>query len=546
MSSSLPSTASRPPVSTGSPPPPPPMRAPVRRGGRGFAAKLILVALVNALGLYVILRAWQVDSYGVLAGMLVLLGVVDYAYFSARAVPLKYLIPGLAFLLVFQVFTIVYTGYVAFTNYGHGHNSTKQDAVAALLIQSERRVEGSPPLPLSVVERTGTGLLGGGGLGFAVLEDGRVLVGTSSDPLAPAADAVVRGGQVVAVPGWRVLDRAEILSRQQEITQVRVPTEQGATSASIRTQDARTGYLYRATLAYNAAADTMTDLDTGTVYRPNAQGQFEAADGSTLGVGWRVPVGLDNFTAAFADARYAQPFLAVLIWTFVFAVVSVGGTFLIGFFFASAFNHPALKGRRVIRSILILPYAFPAFMSFLLWRGMLNTDFGFINQVLLGGADIPWLTNPWMARLAVLIVEMWVGFPYMFLICTGALQSIPTEVYEAARIDGASGWRIWRSITLPLLLVAVSPLLIASFSFNFNNFNIIEMVTAGGPRFPDASVPVGATDILITMVYSISGLDGRAPVNYGLASALSLVIFLIVAVVSVVSFKRSQSFEEIS
>ena len=105
--------------------------------------------------------------------------------------------------------------------------------------------------------------------------------------------------------------------------------------------------------------------------------------------------------------------------------------------------------------------------------------------------------------------------------------------------------RIWRSVTLPLLLVATAPLLISSFAFNFNNFNIIEMVTEGNPRFPDASVPVGATDILITMVYSISGLDGGAAKNYGLASALSIVIFVVVATISVISFRRTRALEEI-
>ena len=105
---------------------------------------------------------------------------------------------------------------------------------------------------------------------------------------------------------------------------------------------------------------------------------------------------------------------------------------------------------------------------------------------------------------------------------------------------------MWRSITLPLVLIATAPLLIASFAFNFNNFNIIEMLTGGSPRFGDASVPVGSTDILITMVYSVSGLNGNAPKNFGLASALSIVIFIIVATISVISFKRTRSLEEIN
>lgn len=514
--------------------------------GRGFVVKLALVALVDALGLYIVLNAWTVQSFGVMWGMVALLVAVNWVYFSRRALPMKYLLPGLAFLAVFQIFTILYTGYIAFTNYGQGHNSTKADAVEALLVQSEQRVAGSRPLPLAVVESTGVDLLGEGGLGFAVVEDGAVLVGTGEAPLAAVDGAEVSDGRITAVPGWEVLDRQEVLQRQEDVVSLRVPYSEDPADGSVRTQDARTGYLYRSSLVYDEDADTMTNRETGVVYTATDDGRFAAPDGSTLPVGWRVVVGWDNFATAFSDARYAQPFLSVLVWTFAFAFLSVALTFFFGFFLATVFNDPRVRGRTVIRSLLLLPYAFPSFMSFLLWRGLLNREYGFINQVLLGGAEIPWLTDEWLARIAVLGVQLWVGFPYMFIICTGALQSIPSDVYEAARIDGAGPLRVWRSITLPLLLVAVTPLLISSFAFNFNNFNVIEMVTEGGPRFPDASVPIGATDILITMVYSISGLDGGAPTNYGLASALSLVIFLIVAVVSIISFKRSQSFQEIS
>jgi arabinogalactan oligomer/maltooligosaccharide transport system permease protein len=195
---------------------------------------------------------------------------------------------------------------------------------------------------------------------------------------------------------------------------------------------------------------------------------------------------------------------------------------------------------------VILPYAIPGFLAALLWSGLLNRSYGFVNEVLLGGASIPWLTDPVLAKLAVLGVNLWLGFPYMFLICTGALQSLPGDVLEAAKIDGAGRWRTWRSITLPLLLVATAPLLISSFAFNFNNFTLIYMLTGGGPRFDDASVPLGHTDILISMVYSVSGLDGTAAKDYGLASALSIVIFVVVATISALAFRRTRSLEEIA
>ena len=505
----------------------------------GFIAKLAIMAVLDALGVYVVITAFAVGSLVIAWSMIALLVVANLVYFTKRALPMKYLLPGLAFLLVYQVFTIAYTGYIAFTNYGDGHNSTKEQAIEALLAQNEKRVEGTDAYPLVVISD-------GDQLGFAIVDGSAVRVGTAEEPLETVSDAEVSDGAITAVPGFEILDRAAVLSDQKAVTELRVPLSEDAEDGSIRTQDGRNGYVYRSILTYDESADTMTNTDTGVVYSPNDVGQFEAADGSTLNVGWRVVTGLDNLKTAFGDERYSVPFVKVLIWTFVFAIVSVAGTFFIGLFFAMALNDDRLRGRKVMRSLLILPYAFPAFMSFLLWRGMLNTKYGFFNEVFFGGADINWLGDPTLARLAVLGVQMWVGFPYMFLITTGALQSIPGDVIEAAKIDGAGAGRIWRSVTLPLLLVAVTPLLIASFAFNFNNFNIIEMLTGGGPMFQDASVPIGSTDILITMVYSISGLDGAAPKNYGLASALSIVIFLIVATISVISFKKSRALEEIN
>ncbi|MBD5787956.1 ABC transporter permease subunit [Cellulosimicrobium terreum] len=511
-----------------------------RNYGPGFFAKLALMAVVDALGVYVVWSAWTAGSYGVLAASLALLVAANWVYFSRRALPLKYILPGLAFLLVYQIFVVAYTGYVAFTNYGTGHNGTKEQAIEALLVQNERRVEGSLSLPLTVVEDGDT-------LGFAVVgADGTVEAGTAEQPLSVQDDATVDDGRATAVPGFTVVDRQEILQRQDEVTDLRVPVSEDPEDGSIRTTDARTGYVYTSVLEYDAASDTMTDTSTGTTYTPNDDGQFEAADGTTLAVGWRVPVGFANFSTAFSDSRYAEPFVKILAWTFVFAIGSVVTTFLLGLFLAIVFNDTRLRGRRFYRTLMILPYAIPGFLAALLWSGMLNTRFGYINQVLLGGAEIPWLTDPFLAKLSVLAVNLWLGFPYMFLICTGALQSLPSDVMEAAKIDGAGRWRTWRSITLPLLLVATAPLLISSFAFNFNNFTLIYMLTGGGPRFADASVPLGHTDILISMVYSVSGVDGSASKDFGLASALSIVIFVIVGTISALAFRSTRKLEEFS
>ena len=527
------------PVPAGDAPPPRRRESHARDFRPGFVVKLALVAVVDALGVLGVLAAWAQESWGILATMVALLVAANVVYFTRRALPMKYILPGLAFLLVYQVFVIAYTGYVAFTNYGDGHNSTKQHAVEALLVQNERRVEGTDTYPLTVLEN-------GDGLGFAVVQpDGDVRAGGAEQPLEDV-DATLDGDRVTAVPGWEVLDRAAVLERQADVTSLRVPLSDDPEDGSIRTQDARTGFVAESTLEHDEAADTMTDTTTGTVYTANDRGQFEAPDGSTLAVGWRVAVGFENFTTAFGDSRYASPFLSILLWTFAFAVLSVGSTFLLGMLLAIVFNDTRLRGRKVYRTLLILPYAIPGFLAALLWSGLLNRRFGFVNDVLLGGAEIPWLTDPWLAKLSVLGVNLWLGFPYMFLICVGALQSLPGDVLEAAKIDGAGPWRTWRSVVLPLLLVSTTPLLISSFAFNFNNFTLIYMLTGGGPRFADASVPLGHTDILISMVYSVAGIDGNAPRNYGLASALSIVIFVIVGTISALAFRRTRRHEEIA
>jgi arabinogalactan oligomer/maltooligosaccharide transport system permease protein len=526
------------------PPAPPPGGR--RRGGgasshardwsAGFLAKLAVVAVADAVGVYGVLTAVAVHSWGIVAFLVLALVAINWVYFSRRMLPAKYLLPGLLFLLVFQIFVMGYTAYVAFTNYGDGHNSTKSDAVVQILKQNERRVEDSAAYPLKIVQR-------GSDLGFAVVRDGQVQVGTADQPLREVADATHDGEQVGTVPGWQVLSFAQVAADQSTILTLRVPISTEPNDGALRTQDGTTAYVYTPTMTYDAAADTFTDTATGTVYTPNAHGSFVAPDGSALTPGWRVGVGLENFTTMFTDQRISGPFFQILVWTFAFAALSVATTFALGLLLAMTFNDPRVRFRRAYRSLLILPYAFPGFLAALVWRGMLNQRFGFVNEMLLGGADVPWLTDPWLAKVSILLVNLWLGFPYMFLVTTGALQAIPGDVLESARIDGAGPARLLRSITLPLLMISVAPLLIASFAFNFNNFSLIYMLTGGGPNFQGSPLVVGHTDILISMVYSVAFESGVK--QYGLASALSILIFVLVGAISWYGFRRTRTLEEI-
>ncbi len=211
------------------------------------------------------------------------------------------------------------------------------------------------------------------------------------------------------------------------------------------------------------------------------------------------------------------------------------------------FNEEKFPLKRTIRTLLLIPYTIPGLITILIWKGMMNPEFGIINRSLEGliGWAPPWTTQPIWAQAAVLIVNLWLGYPYMMLVTSGALQSIPADLYEAATVDGSTGWHSFRKITLPLLLVAVGPLLIASFVFNFNNFNLIYLFIGGGPPIAGASTQAGHTDILISYVYNLAFASGGRGVQYGLASAISIVIFGIVGAITLFQYRFTNMWEEV-
>lgn len=285
----------------------------------------------------------------------------------------------------------------------------------------------------------------------------------------------------------------------------------------------------------------MIDLQSGQALEER-DGAFYYSDGTELEPGWRIWVGFENFSSVVTNERIRGPFFRVLIWTFVYAILSVLTTFLLGLMLAATLNSPRIRGQRALRSLLIIPYAIPGFLSILIWGGLLNDDFGIINRAL--GTSIPWLFDAEWAKVSTLLVNLWLGFPYMFLITTGALQSIPSELAEAAQVDGATPRQAFTKIKLPLLLVTVAPLLIGSFAYNFNNFGGIYLLTGGGPAMNDSDV-AGATDILISYTYKLAFASGKGA-QYGLATAVSIFIFFIVASVSAISFRRTRALENLN
>ena len=520
--------------------------APRRRGGLGGTrrgpdgllgtmSKIVLLGLVDAFAVFVMFQLAAMGDWLVFGITLAVTVLINWIYLRRGGLPAKYLAPGVFFLALFQVFVVVYSSYIAFTNYGGGHISDKDHAIAAIQREESTRVEGSPTYPVTVLEKDGE-------LYMLTERNGEAVVGNAEHPLE-SVDAGMEGDRPISVDGYQTLQFADLLSRQDEMSSLKVPVSDNPEDGTLETSDGSVAYAYIPTYDYDEAADTFTNRETGDVFRDNGQGKYANDSGEELRNGWRVFVGFDNFAKTVTDPDLRDPLIRVTVWTFAFAFLSVLTTFVLGLLLAITFNKASLRGKKVYRVMMILPYAFPAFLSGLVWSGLLNPEFGFVNATLFGGAHIEWLTDPWLAKFSVLLVNLWLGFPYMFLVTTGALQSLPEDVDEAAKMDGAGAWRIFRSIKLPLLLVSVAPLLISSFAFNFNNFNIIYMLTGGGPQFPDASGNIGATDILITVVYK-TAFSGTG-IDYGLASALSIVIFLIVATISAISFNRTKALEEI-
>jgi ABC-type sugar transport system permease subunit len=301
---------------------------------------------------------------------------------------------------------------------------------------------------------------------------------------------------------------------------------------------------------YNDDTGVLTDMLAGQECRPGTDletsGNFVCDDGSVLDPGWVTITGFNHYVDVLTSETLREPFLGVFVWNLGFAFGTVVFAFGFGLILALVLQHERVRGRVFYRSLYILPYAIPGLLSMLIWQGLLNEQFGAVNDMLavFGIERVPWLTNGNWAKVALLLVNTWLTFPYMFLISTGALQSIPTELQEAARVDGANGWQVFWRITFPLLMVSLAPLLIGSFAFAFNNFVLVFVLTNGGPPILDAAVPVGSTDILITFTYDIA-LAGGVGNRFALAAAFSIFIFLIVLVISSISFRYTKRLEEI-
>ncbi|MBD8069543.1 sugar ABC transporter permease [Bacillus sp. PS06] len=254
-------------------------------------------------------------------------------------------------------------------------------------------------------------------------------------------------------------------------------------------------------------------------------------------------VGFDTFIQLFQMKTWSTTFYGVFTWTVVWAVLATITTFFLGLIFAVLINQKGIKLKKFWRSIFILPWAIPQFVSILIFRNIFNGQFGPINKYLMDlgiiESAIPWLSDPTLAKLTLVVVNMWFGFPFWMVLMSGVMTSIDKEVYEAAEVDGASSVQKFWKITLPLIMFSTAPLAIMSLANNFNNFNIIYLMTEGGPVNMDYTY-AGSTDILISWIYKLT-LDNS---QFAVASVVSILIFIVIATFSIYNFRKTRAFKE--
>ena len=257
-------------------------------------------------------------------------------------------------------------------------------------------------------------------------------------------------------------------------------------------------------------------------------------------------VGFDNFTAMFGgNATWTAALGRVALWTLIWAVLATATCYFGGLLMAIVLLDHRLKIAPLFRGIFILPYAVPTVVSMLIWQNLLNGSFGTVNRTLieLGIIDkaIPWLSNAWMAKFTVVLVNLWAGFPYFMLLITGTMTAISPDLFEAAKIDGAGKVQLFKKITLPLVLYQTMPLVIMSFTHNINNFGAIFFLSGGDPVVADSTVTsAGGTDILVTWIYKLTVNLMR----YNYASVLAIMIFVILAPFAIFQFRRTKSYKE--
>ena len=493
----------------------------------GLAVKtgtLLRYAAIAVIALGLLYVAWGLyvggePLFGAVV-MAILVGIV-VVFGARRFYTARFVFPAVTAVLVFIAVPVIYTSYVGFTNYG-SRNLLTFDRVTNLFL-NQRAVDKDTERPFALVA-------GEGGYQLFLPEgDG----GLISEPFALDGIPVNLSMQPVDAAPAETVPMRDVVARRTELGAVTAVLPDGS---EIRSSGLRS--FAKVDSVYEREEDgSLLNTEDGTRLVPDHDVGFYRNDaGQTVAPGWRVNIGWANFQRVLFSEGIRQPMLQIFLWTVSFALLSVALTFALGMLLASILQWPHLKGKAIYRVMLILPYAVPAFISILVFRGLFNQNFGEINLILRGlfGIQPQWFTDPNLARAMVVIVNVWLGYPYMMLLAMGYLQSVPQDHYKAAALEGAGPIRSFFSITMPQILPPFVPLLISSFAFNFNNIVLILLLTRGQPDIPGTLIPAGHTDILGSFTFRMSFVDSGQ--SFGLAGAISTLIFILVGVIAYANF----------
>lgn len=488
-------------------------------GKRAFVALLYLLAFYLVFIIYL--------QGEILFALLVLVVITSgiYIFSNQRTYRWRYVYPGVAAMGIFVLFPLLCTVVIAFTNYSGSNQLNFEQVLKQFKSQTYATDQ---KLNFKLLEQ-------GDNQYRLALSHPQTQKNYLSAPLVLSdLGTEIAVNEVEQLPENAVAPLKVITQNRTALQGVSVilPSEQKLSMSSLR-QFAELKPRYQ----YDAENQILTNLATQERYRANDEiGFFQQIDdqgnytaqrlepGYTVGIGWQ------NFVKILTDEGVQAPFIKIFIWTVVFALLTVIFTTLLGMVFASLVQWEALKGKAVYRLLLILPYAVPGFISILVFKGLFNQSFGEINFILneLFGIRPEWFNDPLLAKIMVLIVNVWLGYPYMMIVCMGLLKAIPQDLYEASAIDGATVWQNFSKITMPLLIKPLMPLMIASFAFNFNNFVLIQLLTVGGPNMVGTTTPAGHTDLLVSYTYRIA-FEGSGSQDFGLAAAIAVIIFLLVS-----------------
>jgi len=504
--------------------------------------RIVGIVAFDAFVIWFISQTIANGFYSLTAVIAVVAVLVNTVFLLPRFAPIRWMVAGLSMMIIFVIYPIIFTVYVAFTNYGDGHLLTKEQAIEQITTRSYLPEEGKAYSWTAFKSEDGQYAL------WLQDADGNAYLAKPGEDIKPGVSGQDGVGELDANGVPDSIEGFNRLNAIQATTDQELPNIQfGVPPQTVQIRSTSEAAELKPRYEYDEETDTMLDLQTDTVYE-NVDGTFTSANGDEIIPGFRAIIGFQNFIDFFSSPAVRGPLIRITIWNFVFPTISVLSTFALGLAIAIMFNEPKFPLKKSIRTLLIIPYTIPGLITIIIWRGMMNPEVGVINRTLMDlfGVSIPWFTHATWAKIAILIVNLWLGYPYFMLICSGALQSIPSDLYEAAQVDGANAWHQFRKITLPLLLVSVGPLLIASYIFNFNNFNLIYLFIQGGPPIAGASIRAGHTDILISFVYQLAFSGGGRGVQYGFASAITIVLFFVVATLTLFQFRYTNMWEEVS